>query len=479
VDLQRVQREQRQRRAVFVDWFDMDVLAQVLDTDPRPENVFITGGANNLPEESVLIDEALRDGWKIERYVNVSERDGERRMAITYRREDTKIEIRSAAEWIGPDLHAALAQRAWGRLRRDLQAAFGEHAVLLASPAQTGQDLLERSLPRRKLESGELDPYTFPVIPDGVLDLLYTTAGQGRLETFKHKGVIDTLYGLDGVWMYAACLSNLPNGPLTMDTKSEGPGWASGFLTASVHVPKDWAHIGLLPEIYDGDDGETHRRYPNTPGQWFSSTMTTAEYQLAISQGWDVRIKRRYLWHKPACDPARVWRDKLVALRERYTIAAKRGDIVAAALSQTIRRLMLNTIGLWFSHQAFTDGYVRREDIPQLMADHPDAHVQVHGRHWFYVRIPRDPSGNVWQHPEWAAQVWGKARAKLAAVALGMPFESIVSLRTDAIWATYDPGWPDVGKPGTFRLKQIVEGPVLPPFGEADMRAILARARSV
>jgi hypothetical protein len=75
--------------------------------------------------------------------------------------------------------------------------------------------------------------------------------------------------------------------------------------------------------------------------------------------------------------------------------------------------------------------------------------------------------------------VWGKARAKLASVALGLPFNSIVSLRTDAIWSTHNPEWPDVGKPGTFRLKAIIEGPVSAPRGEADMRAMLSAARSV
>jgi hypothetical protein len=478
VELQRLQREQKQRRAVFVDWFDMDMLAALAEKSP-PDIVFVTGHADNLPGEDVLIDAALLAGWKIDRYINVSEREGERRLAVTYTRDGAKIEVRSAAEWVGPDLHAALAQRAWDRLRHDLQAAFGERAVLLSSPAQTGQDVLERSLPRQKGEGGTLTPYTFPTIPDAALDVLYTTSGQGRMELFPHERPIERLYGLDGVWMYAACLSNLPSGPLTMDTKTEPPGWATGFLTASVRVPDTWAHIGLLPEVYDGDDGLTHRRWPRTPGQWFASVMTTAEYGLAVSQGWDIRIKRRYLWHKPLCDPARPWRDKLVSLRERYETQAKRGDIVAKALAGTVRRLMLNTIGLWFSHQAFTDGYVRREDVSKLMGEHPGAQLRVHGRHWFYVRIPRDPAGNAWQHPEWAAQVWGKARARLASVALGMPFDSLVSLRTDAIWATYDPGWPDVGKPGTFRLKEIVEGPLSAPRNESDMRLLLSQARRV
>lgn len=263
-----------------------------------------------------------------------------------------------------------------------------------------------------------------------------------------------------------------------MDTKDAPPEWANGFLTASVRVPDDWSHIGLLPEVYEGDDKQTHRRWPRTPGQWFSSTMTTAEYHLAVGEGWDVRIKRRYLWHKPQCDPARGWRDKLVALRGRYQTAAERGDIVAKALAATVRRLMLNTIGLWFSHQAFTDGYVRREDIPHLMAGNPTARVSVHGRHWFYVRIPRDPAGNVWQHPEWAAQTWGKARAKLAGRALDLPFESIVGLRTDSIIATIDPGWQG-DKPGTFRLKEIIEGPLSAPRNDTEMRALLANARRV
>lgn len=493
-DLQRVQREQKQRRATFVDWFDMDVLNAITEGNGSPDLVFITGPADNLPDESVLIDDALRAGWEIEPpYINKAVNPGEQRLSVRYvkrtgQRETNRkrVEVRAAAEWIGPDLHAALAFRAWDRLRQDLRAAFGPQTVLLNSPAQTGQDLLERALPRQKQPDGTLKPYTFEPVPESVATLLYDCMGQGRLETdtFYRERRIERLYGLDGVWMYAACLSNLPNGPLTVDTKDTPPGWANGFLVASVRVPDEWAHIGLLPEPYQGDDGQTHRRYPRTPGQWFSSTMTTAEYALAVARGWDVRIKRRILWPAPKCDPARQWNEKLQSLRGRYAIQAQRGDIVAAALAGTIRRLMLHTIGLWFSHSPTSDGYVKREDVPQLMRDHPDARLTVHGRHWFFVEIPRAPEPEAWKRPEWAAQVWGKCRYKLAAAALDAPFDSLVSLRTDAIWLDQEPLWTDwtevgAGKPGTFRLKEIIEGPLSAPRNEADMRALLPHARRV
>lgn len=480
-DLQRVQREQKQRRATFVDWFDMDVLAAITEGNASPDLIFICGPADNLPDESTMIDEALRAGWEIvPPYINKAVNPGERRLSVRYVRNGKRVEVRSAAEWIGPDLHATLAFRAWDRLGRDLRAAFGERAVLLNSPAQTGQDLLERSLPRQKQQDGTLKAYTFEPVPDSVATLLYDCMGQGRkeTETFYRPRTVERLYGIDGTWMYAACLSNLPNGLLRVDTRDEPPGWANGFLVASVRVPDEWAHIGLLPEPFV-ENGKTRRRYPRTPGQWFSSTMTTAEYTLAVARGWDVRIKRRILWHKPPCDPARVWNEKLQGLRGRYAIQAQRGDIVAKALAGTIRRLMLHTIGLWFHHDATSDGYVRREDVTQLMRDHPDARLTVHGKHWFFVEIPRQPTPQVWRRPEWAAQVWGKCRYKLAEAALLIPFDSIASLRTDEMWLTEEMEWPDGEKPGTFRLKETIEGPLAVPRTNGDMDVLLADRKRV
>ena len=478
-DLQHLDRNQTQRRAMFTQLRDgyrvTHALGRTLSAKEPAQTIFLIGRFDDLPSPAELIDAPLSAGWQIQRYINVAEREGERRLAVTYTRDEHRVEVRSAAEWFGGDLSPQLAERAWVRLGRDLRALFGERAVLLTSPAQTGQDLLERSLPRKKLADGKLEAYTFPTLPDEALDMLYTTCGQGRNELFHQPQPIERLYGLDGVWMYASCLSALPCGPMTYDTRPDPPGWTCGFLVASVHVPDGWAHVGLLPEVYDDARG-AHRRWPRSG--WFVSVMTTAEYDLAIKQGWDVRIKRRWLWHKPPCDPAGLWRDKLVSLRRRYQLAAHRGDVVAMALQATVRRLMLNPIGLWFSHEAFTDSYVPRSEAGRIALE---AHVSVRGD-YLHVRTPREFGHPLYQHPEWAASVWGRARAKLATWALKLPYYSIGALRTDEIWSTVLPNWPDTDKPGEFRLKETIDDnglPFLMPTDETTMRLLLTRARRV
>jgi len=108
-DLQRVKREQKQRRATFVDWFDMDTLAAIAEGAGSPDLIFITGPADNLPDESVLIDDALRAGWEIEPpYINKVVNPGEQRLSVRYVKGKRRVEVRSAAEWIGPDLHALI-----------------------------------------------------------------------------------------------------------------------------------------------------------------------------------------------------------------------------------------------------------------------------------------------------------------------------------------------------------------------------------
>jgi hypothetical protein len=79
------------------------------------------------------------------------------------------------------------------------------------------------------------------------------------------------------------------------------------------------------------------------------------------------------------------------------------------------------------------------------------------------------------QHPEWAATVWGRCRARTARAALLLPFDDIVSIRTDAIWSSRTFDTEDDGKIGTFRVKDKLVGPITPPRNEQDMRLLLAQ----
>ena len=70
-------------------------------------------------------------------------------------------------------------------------------------------------------------------------------------------------------------------------------------------------------------------------------------------------------------------------------------------------------------------------------------------------------------HPEWSAQVWGRARARVLwaptavahtyAGALTIPAAQLVSIYGDAVMTTREPEWAaprfDDGKPGRLRVK--------------------------
>lgn len=65
----------------------------------------------------------------------------------------------------------------------------------------------------------------------------------------------------------------------------------------------------------------------------------------------------------------------------------------------------------------------------------------------------------------------------LAENALRIPYEDIVYLATDCIWSASKPDWlerEDTGKPGCFRAKDYIKGPIKWPIdsGEAYRMAI-------
>ena len=84
--------------------------------------------------------------------------------------------------------------------------------------------------------------------------------------------------------------------------------------------------------------------------------------------------------------------------------------------------------------------------------------------------------------PHWAAWIWGNARTRLTRAALALPFDSIMALRTDGIWTTYDvsqdenPIWQDTGKPGSWRKKYELHD-IHWPEKYGDMLNVIAIAK--
>jgi hypothetical protein len=421
--------------------------------DERPSVVYIVGGwdAASMPPHEWF---QVPGGWQFwER--TVYHRDP---LIAVYRYVENgpdhgrKITIYSTAQWFGECDNASLCRKAYTRLRQLLRSTFDPGADLLGTPARTGLDLLARSLPRNK----DGKPYEYPVLDETTRERLEHNIGQGRIEFLPMEGVrseTDTLYVLDANWMYAACIRHLPAPPLEHDWTPEFAGYRCGFYRVFFRVPEGWQHIGLLPTW---DRQAKHTIYPTTnlsEGAWYEAYVCGEELRLAIEQGWSIEIKERWLFaddRASNADPTRAWAEHLRMLRGAVS-DAREGQI-GPLLRFALRALCIKAIG-----GLHRKGRTEQVETPHDRAEEvdPSMVLEITPTMIRWERpIPLAPEMAMFNHPEWAAIVWGRARARLARAALQLPRSSIVALRSDAIVATLDPGWPDDGKPGTFRVKR-------------------------
>jgi hypothetical protein len=232
------------------------------------------------------------------------------------------------------------------------------------------------------------------------------------------------------------------------DEVDEFAGWRVGFYRVEFQVPVSWAHIGLLPTW----NPKEHRPvWPSRPSRyWYPTVVSADELRLAIEQQWPIHIRERWLFAEgdktPATDPLKNWINKLRGLRD---------STEDPLLKRAIRAICIKAIG--GLHRK--GRYQIVETLADRLGDIPED-AEIVWRTDSLIRwrrpIPLDPSMEQFSHPEMAAMIWGRARARLARAALSLPRECIISLRSDAMALTFDPGW--VGtKPGEFRLKRVVD----------------------
>ena len=365
-----------------------------------------------------------------------------------------KVSVYGSAQWFGQCGKIELVMAAYKRLQALVKGAFGDHAFLLGTPARTGLDLVERSLPLNR----DKVPYEWPVLPQDVREIIEHNIGQGRMEMLRQgpkTPQADRLYIQDAFWLYAALCRRLPSGPCQHDTLAEFGEYRPGFYRVLFQVPVEWRHIGLLP-TWNPKDRKTV--WPSRPSTyWYESVCCPEELRLAQEQNWPVQIKERWLWNQGddlAHDPLRNWIGKLREMRDRVT-AERDGAEIAPLLRSAIRSLVIKAIG-----GLHRKGRYRMMETPmERLADIPeDADIvwQTDQIIRWHKPIPLDSHMAHFAHPEWSATIWGRARALLARRALEVPRECIIALRSDAMALTFDPGW-KAEKPGQFRLKRTIE----------------------
>jgi hypothetical protein len=368
------------------------------------------------------------------------------------------VTVYGSAQWFGDCADLELVRRAYLRLRQLLRNEFGTAVQLMGTPARTGLDLIERSLPQSK----DGVPYEYPLLGASIREKIEHNIGQGRMEMLEIRPDVpetDKLYVLDGVWMYASCCRRLPVEPVTHDTLDQFADYRPVFYKLKYQVPSGWDHIGLLPTWHPRQKRPV---WPSKPGNyWFTSYVSGYELRLALEKNWPIKIEERWLFADESdrhADPLENWITKLRKLRDQCT-DEKEGEI-APLLRSAFRAITLKAIGSMHRR-----GRYQQVETPLDQADRIPADAEIlwqTGSHVVWRRaIPLDKSMLHFQHSEWSAYVWSHARKREAEEALKHPRAAVIGLRSDAVVLASHPGLgydpAEKNKPGDFRLKEVLD----------------------
>lgn len=419
--------------------------------------------------------------------------------ALRFVHEDgSRVEVLRAAQWFGDaaaDATAEDAAVAWDAVTDELRRGFDREAVLLTSPAATGRELFVRTIPR--------DVEWFP-LPDDLQRLIRSTSGQGRVQLLHRDAeTVPGLVGYDGRFMYAALCWGLAGGGAELRACGDYLGQTRARYHARATVPRDWherckcgapghAGIGLLglaaPVVGDG------WAYPAEPGQSFWGWWDGAEVAVALNHGWRVDPDEAIVFDQTpgVAPPLDGWAKRLVSVRERLrmrtatnaagigsglhssnaALTPNQGALCAAA----VRSIVLHAIGAFHGS---THRVTRSVPIDAETTAVPDGarDLRVEGDRVVWAEH-HDAAWPELSHPEWSAAIWARARARLLSGpgrtgALHVPARDVLAFRTDALYLTADPDWPDDGKVG--RLRRTIErrGPLATPRTHAELLEVV------
>lgn len=477
----RMPRRSRARSATYLDWttgvgvttdgepVDVGARAPVARLLGVPtDRVYLTGPRPHAGDDGAwhrwAHDVVLPAGWEVGEHYT----DRPSAPVLRWERPEDRrrLECLRAAGWWGEGASATDCVGAHQRLGVLLAETWpgdnaSDPAVLLSSPTTTGRELILRSIPHGA---------EWPTLPDELAELVRSTMGQGRIEPPRPAGhTVPGIVEYDGRWMYGALCRELPGGVPSWGRGDHGQGdYARCRVLASWTVPAGWEHLGILgyrPEA----DGPWH--YPARPGESGRGWVDGVELHLARRWGWTVDVAEHIVWpNYRGAGPLDGWARRLLALGER----SQDDPLVYAA----IRRLMINTIGGLVSRRHHHTRTVPLTDDPELPADAVSPRVEGDALVW---SEPGRPPWAVMAHPEWAAAIYARCRARMLSGppvhgvrtgALHAPPGDLLAIETDALYLTRDPDWPDDGAPGRLRRKLVVAGPLPSPTSLAGIRLL-------
>jgi hypothetical protein len=418
------------------------------------------------------------------------------------------------------DVTEETAGRVFRTLDDQLKRWFG--SPLQPTPGRTGLLAWKRLQEVRRGVVGGV----WPTLPPELQTIIRETSGQGRFECCpspvdwvhyiredRVEWTIPDLYVLDMTLAYAAGAAYLRSGKEWRHDKMEGrpllacsslpPGW----YRVRFWVPEDWRHVGILPVR---EDGGWH--WPSRSEAEMEPLETWAshhEVALAVECGWRVEVLERITAVVPdgvnsyLC-PLRLWSGKLLEMREEAGVARVAGilateDEVNLLVAKAVRNILLHAIGSLARGPKKVPRMALADDA---IPDHELARATTRrwGVGWEYEDYAPSAGGGEYQHPEWAALIWGWTRARLLrgshhingevspVGALTLSREQVVGFALDSIYATRDPGWlPSQGPTsrdlplgtlatGDYRVKRHVPGPLPAPRTMIDLYRLCGEA---
>lgn len=421
------------------------------------------------------------------------------------------LDIRCIAIWLGDDRDESGqelysmedARAALALVTQSLRGLFPLFRNMAGSPAGTFVKLWE--------QGNHIAKKQFPPLADTIRALIHQNAGQGRIEYHPEhcQGKIPGLYYYDGIFMYAAlALGELPTELAAHDHLNEYAGYAPARYRITYRVPTDWQHIGPFMTKRAGADWRERDGwfYPGQEhqGQAFETWVDGAELDILIQHyatlppapgpgatkedkaayqhakarameagqaaafsAWQVEIQERILF-KPGRDsasakPLVTIAQKMIEVREQLEKDSRQAGNQARAYllaRSAIRNILLHGIGA-FNREGRASTYI-------LLANDPapagySSYAELDDGRRVYT-VPESTEADFMTHPEIAAAIWARCRARMTKHALALPYGDIVAIRTDAIAVKSRQEHLEHGtKPGQLRRKWAVEKPLVGP----------------
>jgi hypothetical protein len=260
---------------------------------------------------------------------------------------------------------------------------------------------------------------------------------------------------------YAASCSNLPHGtPVRERFDAPQPfreewRYQLGRYRITFSPPFGWPHVGIFMVRVPQKHSTRDWYFPSEIGV-YDTWAAACECALAVDQGWRVEVHERVTFTpKPGAPrPLELWRDKLLAIHDD-------GD---PAVQSAVRKIILYTIGSF--HPRPIVKRETRSEFPTAAPAGTKIDRNADGTWTVSTPVPMSEKRALFDHPEWALEIWARTRTKLlhyarrvngetqeATGALTLPRQSLLGFQLDGVITSAPAPWADDGKRGSFRLK--------------------------